>query len=215
MITIDRFKIIQDFLQEAIREYSNHNKGQAPGFIVIYRDGVGGPTFAQKVLDKEIVEVQQAIQKTFPNYNPKLVYCLINKKVTTRLFEQQNGGHINPGPGTIVDQVIVERDSNKHFDFYMVANENPTSATALPVHYNVAYVQGIEIAEGDVSFKRDFENLTHQLCYAYYGFGGPIKTPASVKYAEKLANYIHENKFCDGNKQSQTNSSLRLNLHYL
>lgn len=95
----------------------------------------------------------------------------------------------------------------------MVANENPTGATALPVHYNVAYVQGIEIAEGDSSFKRDFQDLTHQLCYAYYGFGGPIKTPASVKYAEKLANYIHENKFHEGLKK--TNASLELNLHYL
>ena len=82
----------------------------------------------------------------------------------------------------------------------MVANDNPTGATALPVHYNVPHVHGFDIQ--DERFKVDFENFTYQLCYSYYGFGGPIKTPASVKYAEKLANYIHENKFLDGKKQN-------------
>ena len=77
----------------------------------------------------------------------------------------------------------------------MVANDNPTGATALPVHYKVAHVNGFDFHEDDVTFKKDFENFTYQLCYSYYGFGGPIKTPACVKYAEKLANYIHENHF--------------------
>jgi hypothetical protein len=67
------------------------------------------------------------------------MYCLVNKKITTRLFESTNGHFINPGPGTLVDNVIVEKDSDKIYDFFMVANANPTSATALPVHYSVVY----------------------------------------------------------------------------
>ena len=88
MIVMDRSKYLQQFIIEAIQEYRNHNNGNAPGYIVVYRDGVGGPTFAGAIVDKEILEVQHAIQSTFPNYDPKFVYCIINKKVTTRLFEQ-------------------------------------------------------------------------------------------------------------------------------
>lgn len=65
------------------------------------------------------------------------MYCLINKKVTTRLFEKINGDVINPAPGTVVDSGIVENDGNNTFDFFMIANDNPKSATALPVHYTV------------------------------------------------------------------------------
>jgi len=38
----------------------------------------------------------------------------------------------------VIDSVVVENKDNKIFDFYMVANDNPATATALPVHYEVA-----------------------------------------------------------------------------
>lgn len=66
------------------------------------------------------------------------MYVFVNKRVTTRLFERVNGDVINPGPGTVVDTGIVENDGNQTFDFYMIANDNPKTATALPVHYTVA-----------------------------------------------------------------------------
>ena len=43
----------------------------------------------------------------------------------------------NPLPGTLVDQGIVEKDGNRLFDFFMISNNNPKNATALPVHYSV------------------------------------------------------------------------------
>jgi len=63
---------------------------------------------------------------------------LLNKNVTTRLFEKVNGVVINPAPGSVVDTAIVENDGSTSFDFFMIANDNPRSATALPVHYHVA-----------------------------------------------------------------------------
>ena len=45
---------------------------------------------------------------------------------------------MNPGKGTVVDSVIVENEGEQLFDFYMVSNDNPPMATALPVHYRVA-----------------------------------------------------------------------------
>ena len=61
MIVMDRSKYLQQFIIDAIHEYRNHNNGNAPGYIVVYRDGVGGPTFAEAIMNKEILEVQQAI----------------------------------------------------------------------------------------------------------------------------------------------------------
>jgi hypothetical protein len=57
--------------------------------------------------------------------------------VTTRFFERNNGEVFNPGPGTVIDTQVVRKQDKKIFDFFMVANKNPTTATALPVHYEV------------------------------------------------------------------------------
>jgi argonaute-like protein implicated in RNA metabolism and viral defense len=35
--------------------------------------------------------------------------------------------------------------------------------------------------------------MTYHQCYNYYGFGGPIKTPATAFYAQKIAKYAVDN----------------------
>lgn len=37
--------------------------------------------------------------------------------------------------------------------------------------------------------------MTYHQCYNYYGFGGPIKTPATAFYAHKAAYYAFDNKY--------------------
>ena len=81
--------------------------------------------------------LQAAIKKFDQNYEPKILYCLINKNLDTRLFEKVNGTVINPAQGTVVDSSIVEQDGKNCFDFYMIANDNPKTATARPVLYSV------------------------------------------------------------------------------
>lgn len=124
------------------------------------------------------------------------------------MFEKVNGNVINPAPGTLVDKGIVEKDGDKIFDFFMISNNNPKTATALPVHYSVA------INTTDMT-KTEIEEFTHHQCYNYYGFGGPIKTPACVKYAQKLAAYTHDNGFSLKNKTTVPNEALGNRLHYL
>jgi len=111
-----------------------------------------------------------------------MLFIAVNKRVTTRLFEKVGSEVINPAPGTVVDTGIVSSDGSNTFDFYMVANDNPKTATALPVHYTVTW------NTTDLT-KREIQELTYQQCHSYQGFGGPIKVPAACKYAEKLANY--------------------------
>lgn len=106
---------------------------------MVFRDGVGGPTFQKFVVENEGPNgaLQSAIKQFDQNYSPKILYVLLNKRVQTRIFEKINGEVINPGKGTAVDTAIVEVDGDLTYDFYMVANDNPKTATALPVHYHI------------------------------------------------------------------------------
>jgi len=193
-------------MKESFNVYTQRNNGQQPGLIVMYRNGIGGPTLQEKCLKQEIGQIQQAVRNFAPNYSPQILYVFINTKVTTRLFEKVNGHHVNPGPGTLVDQIIVENDSSKLFDFYMVANINPTSATALPVHFMVAE------NTTDLS-KTEIEDFTHQQTYGYYGWAGPCKLPGTVMYAKKIAAYADENKFAE--KTKTPNVNLSDSMHYI
>jgi hypothetical protein len=124
---------------EALKNYQEFNRGALPDQIMIYRDGVGGPTMEAKVKDFEVAEVCSAILGYASGYNPKIVYCLVNKRITHRLFEKDNGnGYVNPGPGTVLDTGLVENQGDNTFDFFLIPH-TATVATALPVHFNIVY----------------------------------------------------------------------------
>lgn len=76
-----------------------------------------------------------------------------------------------------------------------------TVATAMPVHFSVKH------NETNID-KEAFETLTYHLCYNYFNFGGGIKVPNVVKYAEKAANY-------SADIRGKMNESLAAHLHYL
>lgn len=127
--------------------------------------------------------------------------------MSLRLFEKAGGTVLNPGPGTIVDQGIVENDGKTSFDFFMIANKNPDQACAQPVHYSVVV--------NTTGFTKDeIEELTYNQCYGYYGFGGPVKVPACVKYAQMIATYSHDNGFIE-KKREEPNPALCARLHFL
>jgi hypothetical protein len=90
----------------------------------------------------------------------------------------------------------------------MVANDNPPMATALPVNFKVA------LNTTDMS-KSDIEEMVYHQSYAYYGFGGPVKVPATAFYAHKLANYVYDNGFSDTNLSLTPNKALAHKLHFL
>ena len=78
--------------------------------ILLYRDGVGGPSKVPKVLDQEVGEMIKTIHAHDKDYTPKILYTLVDKRVSHRLCEKDNGnGYLNPAPGTVVDQGLVEK----------------------------------------------------------------------------------------------------------
>lgn len=52
--TLERQEILKTFFKEAIEYYQNYNKGSLPTQIIMYRDGMGGPTLIDKVLRHEV-----------------------------------------------------------------------------------------------------------------------------------------------------------------
>ena len=58
--------------------------------------------------------------------------------------------------------------------------------------------------------------MTYHQCYNYYGFGGPIKTPATAFYAAKIAKYVVDNYEIFNNQVGdQIANRLLNNLHFL
>ena len=60
-----------------------------------------------KVTKDEVGYVTHMISSYAKNYMPKILYVLVNKRITHRLFVQNNGSYINPGPGTVLDHTLV------------------------------------------------------------------------------------------------------------
>ena len=48
-------------IQEALKKHQEMNKGALPEQIIVYRDGIGGPTFAEKCKKTEVEQVVQAV----------------------------------------------------------------------------------------------------------------------------------------------------------
>jgi len=61
--------------------------------------------------------------------------------------------------------------------------------------------------------------MTYHQSYNYYGFAGPIKTPATVFYAKKIAKYAVDNyviKLINNElKSDEVARKLQNNLHFL
>jgi len=205
-----RVGIIRDFMLAALDNFQKNSNGQLPGQIVVYRDGVGGPQMKVLCKEREVIEISEAISKFAKNTIIKIVYIFVDKNTGVRILESFDGnGHIvNPGPGTCVDKGIVRRDGDSVFDFFMVSNNNPSSATAMPVHYDVVY------NSSDIT-KEVIKEFTYHQAYGYFGFAGPIKVPATLKYAERLANYVKTVKFKGKNANDQPSNALSNYLHYI
>ena len=91
----------------------------------------------EKVLKYELGTMVDAMVGYHRNYNPKILYTFVDKRINTRFAEKEGDTYKNPAPGTVVDTGLVEHPANGTFDFYMIPH-HATIATALPVHYYVA-----------------------------------------------------------------------------
>ena len=154
---------------------------QLPEQIVIYRDGMGGPSMTAKVQSFEVKVITDMLENTTQGYKPKIIYCLIERNNNQRFFTKKDRECLNPGPGTVVDTDIVEYQGDFLYDFYLISHV-VTVGTVKPVLYRVAY-------NTSTLSKNDFETGTYHLCHGYYNYAGAIKVPMVCMYARKICTY--------------------------
>jgi aubergine-like protein len=90
------------------------------------------------VLDYELGTMIDTMKAYEANYEPKILYIFVDKRINTRFFELDGQNIVNPAPGTVVDTSLVEDYKESAYDFYLIPHK-ATIATALPVHYRVDY----------------------------------------------------------------------------
>ncbi|ODM91423.1 Protein aubergine [Orchesella cincta] len=170
-------KVGADFMK-CLHGYQKMNN-ELPERIIMYRDGVGDGQL-KYVYETELGTIRRAITelyKSFAQPEPKFSFIVVTKKINTRMFSLEgNGRPVNPGPGTVADDVITYPE---RYDFYVIAQYTRQGSVS-PVSYNVLYdTQGLSPDR--------IQKLTFKLTHMYFNWRGTVTVPAPCQYAYKLA----------------------------
>ncbi|XP_077377407.1 piwi-like protein 2 isoform X1 [Festucalex cinctus] len=168
-------------LLDALHKYHevNHN---LPERIVVYRDGVSDGQL--KLVEQ--YEIPQLIKcfETFPSYEPKLVFIVVQKRISTTLYSYDGSSFGTPSPGTVLDHTLTQ---NHWVDFFLMAH-HIRQGCGLPTHYVTLYNTANLMPD-------HLQRLTFKMCHLYWNWPGIIRVPAPCKYAHKLAylsgQYLH------------------------
>ena len=194
---------IATFLYESICEFFKANK-KLPGGIVIYRQGVSKDQ--KYYLSAEIEQINSLLVNTSSDYDLlaktkiPFYYILVNKKTSLKFFESESTGwkttgykaiqakvpsnvtptcqYDNPDPGLLIYDSLTDPDI---FEFYLQP-QKVNQGTATPTNFHVAF--------GNMDCPDLIPKLTYDLCYLYSNWRGPVRVPAPLKYAEKLAKTV-------------------------
>ncbi|XP_055017809.1 piwi-like protein 2 isoform X2 [Boleophthalmus pectinirostris] len=168
-------------LLSALQKYYevNHN---LPEKIVVYRDGVSEGQL-KMVEQYEVPQILKCFE-TFPNYEPKLVFIVVQKRINTVLYSLSANTFGSTAPGTVLDHTLTNR---KWVDFFLMAH-TIRQGCGLPTHYISVY--------NTANLSPDhLQRLTFKMCHLYWNWPGTIRVPAPCKYAHKLAflagQYLH------------------------
>ena len=179
---------IANFMETALSEYFKIHK-KFPGGVIIYRQGISQGQ--KNYLKTEIEQLQKIFngesdKKCFKDIKIKYYYVLVNKKSSLKFFEESTynnkknrnndkGIYDNPDSGLLICDKLISTDK---FEFY-IQPQKVTQGTATPTCFQVEY--------GNMNCPEILPKLTFDLCFLYSNWRGPVRVPAPLKYAEKLA----------------------------
>ena len=168
---------------KSLQFFQNVN-GRLPDMIVIFRDGVGDGQL-ETSSGHEVKQIAQAFEH-FQNYEPKLSVVIVQKRISTRLFQSIGSNNRcsleNPSPGTVVDHTITRRN---YYDFFLIS-QHVRQGTVSPTHYIVIH--------DDSGLTPDqMQKLSYKMTHLYYNWPGTIRVPAPCQYAHKLAQQVGQN----------------------
>ncbi|KAK5871678.1 hypothetical protein PBY51_004543 [Eleginops maclovinus] len=160
-------------LLAALQKYYevNHN---LPEKIVVYRDGVSDSQL--KMVEQ--YEIPQLIKcfATFPHYEPKLVFIVVQKRISTTLYSLSGSSVGTPPPGTVLDHTLTQKD---WMDFFLMAH-SIRQGCAIPTRYITLH--------NTANLSSDhLQRLTFKMCHMYWNWPGTVRVPAPCMYAHKLA----------------------------
>ena len=179
---------ISNFMETALAEYFKIHK-TFPSSVIIYRQGISKGQ--KNYLKTEIEQLQKIFngdsdKKCFKDIKIKYYYVLVNKKPSLKFFEESSynnkrnrnndkGIYDNPDSGLLICDKLISSDK---FEFY-IQPQKVTQGTATPTCFQVEY--------GNMNCPEILPKLTFDLCFLYSNWRGPVRVPAPLKYAEKLA----------------------------
>jgi len=170
---------LQDCMIGALHAFKDMNK-VFPKKVIIYRDGVGEGQ-RKTLMGTEVTQILAAFKTMKLEDEIKMMFVLVDKRITTKIFSNANNKIENVAPGTVLDNLITSPDS---YEFYMVSQRAKQGA-ASPTHYYILY----DAIKEDPS---KIQLLTYKLCYMYYNVSGSIRVPAPIQNAHRLAALIGE-----------------------
>jgi len=161
--------------ERALRKYMEL-KRSLPSRIFFYRDGVGEGQVSH-VLEHEVMRLKDTASKVRSDYNPKITFIIVSKRINTRFFTGTKPGQYgNPNSGTVVDDVVTLPE---RYDFFLIS-QSVRQGTVNPTSYNVIMDES--------GFSPDqLQRLSYKLTHLYYNWPGTVRVPAPCQYAHKLA----------------------------
>ena len=127
------------------------------------------------MFEHEIPQFKAAFASISQGYDPKFCMIVVKKRISTRLFAEQQGQYANPMPGTVVDTVVTRPE---WFDFFLVS-QSVRQGTVTPTHYNI-------IAD-TIGWKPEIlQRLTYKLCHLYYNWPVSQLESQSLLFSELL-----------------------------
>ena len=150
-----------------------------PMSCVVWRDGVGDPAVNQ-VANEEIPSVRLALAKNAANNDDSkecpLSYMVVQKRVATK-FLSVDGNRAMP-PGAFVQGL----QGPEHATFY-INGTSPPYSTPKPARFIIAEYD----KAGFGADRKVLADLSWAMCHDYSNWTGPIKLPAPVQMAHKVA----------------------------
>lgn len=179
-----------------ILEYYLKVEKKMPEKVLFYRDGVG-QSFIEHILKSEVSGIIAAMEKKYTLKRPRITVVLVTKRISDKLATADPTPN-NPPPGTVVESGISHPE---HTSFLLVA-QKVTQGSANPTKYQLVY------DENDTNLD-DLLRLTHNLCWGYFNWLGPVKVPAPVQYAHKSCYLFGELQ------EAKINANIKNKLHFL
>lgn len=176
----DMIKDLDKHIKTCLDNFAKMNNGVLPENIMLWRDGVSA-TQIETLIHKEVSAIKKGIKDYYDAKGkgyPGFAVIVVQKRIVHR-FTTADGGDSAP-PGTLIANKVT---SNQFWDYFLVSCEPPEKATATPTRYIVAEDMGMNLNK----CPNDLYHFTNQLCNMYFNWPGPIRVPAPVKYANKLA----------------------------